>query len=334
MKILHILPPGGTSWGAGIAATLNSLASSSRLEWVSFKQVPLEEALGVIQSWQPKLFIWHPASSWRLLPTLVQLSHFSGCRSICVEHHYSAGFEKYQVPALFRFRSMLRLSYGSVDRLVCVSQGQAQWVVNSRLAPKKKVVAIPFSRKLDEFLTLPPPSEGHEPFRIGAYGRFVRQKGFETLIDAVKALPIGVVDLRLGGNGDLADVLQQQANNHPAIRFVGPVQDVPSFLADCDAAVVPSRWEPWGNVCLEIRASARPLIVTAVDGLPEQMCDCGLLVPADDAGSLSDAIRKLISSSASERRRMAMNGRRSATTAWEDFVAAWDTLLRQMTAED
>ena len=50
------------------------------------------------------------------------------------------------------------------------------------------------------------------------------------------------------------------------------------------------------KVLLEAIASARPIVTTDVPGCRELVADgrCGLLVPAGDAGTLADSLRRLI----------------------------------------
>ena len=75
-------------------------------------------------------------------------------------------------------------------------------------------------------------------------------------------------------NGEQLDVLYQQ----------------------CFAVVFPSVWpEPAGLVTLEASARYRPVIASAVGGIPEHMCDgeTGILVPPNDIKKLAAAITEL-----------------------------------------
>lgn len=92
------------------------------------------------------------------------------------------------------------------------------------------------------------------------------------------------------------------AHNHPHIHFLGKIDDVPGFLSRCDAVVVPSRWEPWGNVCLEARAAARPVLVSDVDGLTEQAKNCGIQFQPENCRMLADGIVQMIQASPEQRK--------------------------------
>lgn len=328
MKVLHVLGTRGMGWSGGISATLTSLADSSLSNWVTFRQATLEEAVSAAREWQPDLFIWHGACSWRVLPTLIRLR--GHCRGIGVEHHYSEAFTRHCVPHRRRFLTLLRLSYGLMERVVAVSEGQARWISTARLAASGRLRVIPSSRRLEEFLAVPAAACAPGPFRLLAYGRFTLQKGFDTLIQAVAALPPGRVELRLGGEGPQAERLRALAAGRSDIALIGRIDNVPGELQHADAVVVPSRWEPWGNVCLEARAAARPVIVTSVDGLPEQAAGCGLIVPPDDTGALSQAIANLAGLPQAQRAELGRAGRASADGAWSQYLANWAALLREL----
>lgn len=327
MKALHVLPRGETSWGGGIPAYLSSLAESPILQWVSFRQVPLEVASQTLRSWPADIVIWHPACSWRGLPEQIRLFRVP---SILVEHHYCRGFEGYQVPNQLRFRSMLRVAYSLFDRVVSVSAGQARWMVESGLVRGSRLRVIPVSRTLDAFLALPISRSSHHPLRLGAYGRFVQQKGFETLIKAVQLLPQGSVQVFLGGDGVLESELRSLAAGHPNITFVGPITDVPAFLHACDGIAIPSLWEPWGNVCLEARAAGLPVIASRVGGLSEQIEGCGFAVPPASVTELATAIQHLIALSDEERSRLGQKARASSLNSWDQACHSWDSLLREL----
>jgi glycosyltransferase involved in cell wall biosynthesis len=329
MKVLHVLGTRGMGWSGGISATLASLAESGLGRWVSFRQATLEEAVAAARDWRPDLFLWHGACSWRALPTLLRLRRH--CRGVGVEHHYSEAFTQHCVPHRRRFLTLLRLSYGLMERVVAVSEGQARWIHTAGLARSERLRVIPSSRRLEEFLAVPAIASDAAPLRLLAYGRFTPQKGFDTLIQAVAALPAGLVELRLGGEGPEAEHLRALAAGRSEICFAGRLDHVPEELQRADAVVVPSRWEPWGNVCLEARAAARPVIVTDVDGLPEQVAGCGLIVPPDDAATLSQAIAKLAGLPQAERAQLGQAGRTSAAGAWTQYLANWEALLREFT---
>jgi glycosyltransferase involved in cell wall biosynthesis len=73
---------------------------------------------------------------------------------------------------------------------------------------------------------------------------------------------------------------------------VSPVEEAIERAA---IVVVPSLGEGFGMVALEAMERARPVIASAVGGLPEIVADgeTGLVVPPADADALADAIAAL-----------------------------------------
>ncbi len=69
--------------------------------------------------------------------------------------------------------------------------------------------------------------------------------------------------------------------------------DVWDAFRNADIALVPSRFEPFGNTSVEAQLAGTPVIVTDVQGLPETVAGgrYGRIVPADDPDALAEAIR-------------------------------------------
>jgi glycosyltransferase involved in cell wall biosynthesis len=223
---------------------------------------------------------------------------------------------------------MLRLAYGCMNRVVAVSEAQHGWIRDAALASPSRLRLLLSSRPLDPYLALAPPLPVPEsPLRLLAYGRLTPQKGFDLLIRALARLPHRPLRLDLAGDGPQRQELEVLARQDSRIRCLGPRQDIPELLAGSDAVVIPSRWEPWGNVCLEARAAARPVLVTPVDGLPEQVAGCGLMAEAVSEQALAAALERLLASSNEQRQRWSEAGRQSAGGSWPAYLEGWQRLL-------
>lgn len=130
-----------------------------------------------------------------------------------------------------------------------------------------------------------------------ALGRLHVNKAFDVLLEAMAQLPEAW--LWLAGSGPLEGALKQQAERlgiAGRVRFLGWRDDPAALAAAADIIVVPSRHEPLGNVVLEAWAQRRPLVAAASHGPAALIRDgeSGLLVPAEDAGALAGAVRRVI----------------------------------------
>ena len=144
-----------------------------------------------------------------------------------------------------------------------------------------------------------------DPFRIAMVGRLSPRKGVDVALDAVGLLRRSGVDASLSVcgsvfpgyewyEGELRErAAQPDLDGH--VELLGYVRPTWPVLEAADAVVVPSRAEPFGNTAVEAMHAARPLVASRVQGLAEVVTDevTGLLVPADDAEALAEALGSL-----------------------------------------
>lgn len=137
------------------------------------------------------------------------------------------------------------------------------------------------------------------PYVLGI-GRVVRQKGFDTLIEAFAQAQLPLHDLLLAGDGPERSNLEQLTRKlgvERRVKFLGRC-DRPKTVAlfkGCSFFVLPSRYEPLGIVNLEAMAAGKPAIATRVGGVPEIVADeqTGLLVPPDDPAAMAGAMNRI-----------------------------------------
>src|SRR5207249_1831085 len=121
----------------------------------------------------------------------------------------------------------------------------------------------------------------------------------------IEAFP-GVLDraprtwLAIVGEGSQAAELRAQAaalssQARDRIIFTGRRDDISALTADLDIAVLPSLREAQGISILEAMARRKPVVASAVGGIPEVLTDGadGLLVPPADTQALAEALGRL-----------------------------------------
>ena len=141
-----------------------------------------------------------------------------------------------------------------------------------------------------------------DAFVLGVVARLEPEKGHHVLIRAFPAIVAAVPRawLLLVGEGSQATALRAQVRALPSrarsrVVFGGPRRDVASVLAAMDLAVFPSLREAQGLAVLEAMAAGRPVVASAVGGIPETIRDGidGVLVPPDQPVALEMAIARL-----------------------------------------
>ena len=133
--------------------------------------------------------------------------------------------------------------------------------------------------------------------KLLAMGRLHRNKGFDTLIQALALVPDA--HLSIAGEGPERAALEGLAHSlgvQDRLALLGWREDTGALLAACDLFVLSSRQEPLGNVVLEAFSASVPVIATATPGPQELIADgeTGLIVPVDDPDSLAHAVKDLI----------------------------------------
>jgi glycosyltransferase involved in cell wall biosynthesis len=316
----------GDKRAGGSNHLVKQLISSSLSDRFEFTMALLPEAKAKLKHYQPDIIIFHYPCAWKYLPELLLLKQHS--KLFIYDHHYCQGFEREQVASVCRFRLMLRLAYGLADGVISISQAQYKWMVSQKLVKASKVRIIASASKLEEIskITTKTPSQ---PLQLGAYGRFAPQKGFDVLLKAMALLPPEQFQLKLGGYGQDEELIHNLAEGLTHVKLLEALKDVPAFLATCDVVVIPSRWEPWGLVCLEAKAAGKPVVASDVDGLCEQVENCGILVPPNEPEKLAEAIASLPKQDLAA---WGQTGKTLAENAWEEFLSNWELFLEEAIA--
>ena len=158
--------------------------------------------------------------------------------------------------------------------VVCTSNALAE---AARDLGAREVAVIPTGVDLPR-----EPGPPAEPPHALFVGRLSPEKGIEDFLRATEGLPRVIV-----GAGPVAVP--------EAVGFVSPSQ-VASYYERAAVVCTPSRREGVGLAAREAMAYGRPVVATAVGGLPDAIVhgETGLLVPPRDPVSLRNAIEQLL----------------------------------------
>ena len=136
--------------------------------------------------------------------------------------------------------------------------------------------------------------------RIVGMGRFVAWKGFELLIRAFSTVPRGSAELHLLGDGPERRGLETLAKDlgiGGSVHFHGFLHDPFVVLREASIGVVPSEFEAFGNVIIEMFAAGMPVVAFDVNYGPRELISDGvngILLSTRNAKTLGEAITGLV----------------------------------------
>jgi glycosyltransferase involved in cell wall biosynthesis len=166
------------------------------------------------------------------------------------------------------------------------------------------------------------------------------RKALDVLIKAFENVSIlhPTLELWLAGDGPLREELERLANSlvpNGKIKFLGfkPRKEIRRLVQRCTLFTLPSRAEPFGIAILEALACSKPVVATAVGGIPEiiQSGVTGLLVEPDNPKALAGAIEAVLTNSVL-RESIARGGYEAVRShfQWEKAGAAYETAFQRL----
>jgi glycosyltransferase involved in cell wall biosynthesis len=202
----------------------------------------------------------------------------------------------------FKNRAHNRLLGRRLTRVVANAPALAEEIAAYGWIPRERIVVIPNGIDLSLYGE-DPPSRARIRDEMGVaeeacaalmLGRLHPEKGHETAIRALREVrrEHPGACLWIAGSGSLGPelcTLVERMALGDAVRFLGERDDVPALLQAADLLLQPSQREGLSNAVLEAMAAARPVIASAVGGLPDLLREgeCGRLTPPGDADALA-----------------------------------------------
>jgi glycosyltransferase involved in cell wall biosynthesis len=210
----------------------------------------------------------------------------------------------------FAMRLLMRALLNRPGNAVLVQNPDDRAAVTALGIAPDRIFLIPGSGVDTDALTPMPEPAG--VMTVGYVGRLLADKGVRSLVEAHAILAARGRDIRfvLAGDPDPANpasIPQAEIDSWKktaGLDVLGHIKDIREIWAMSHIAVLPSRREGLPKSLLEAAACGRPIVATDVPGCREiaRPDVNALLVPADDAAALAEAIDRLASDAALRRR--------------------------------
>jgi glycosyltransferase involved in cell wall biosynthesis len=223
-----------------------------------------------------------------------------------------------------------RLAARLCERIITISEDERREYLKRGIGDKKKVVTIYNGIDIGRF-----PGEGKRVRReleiapqapvAGFVGRLEEIKGPQFFVEAAMRIKAAAPETHflMIGDGAMKKGLLQKAQGMPHLHIMGYREDIPDCIAALDILLIPSLNDGFNLVAVEAMASSKPIVATAVGGLPEVIGDGGILVPPGDTVRMAQEAIKLLNAPGL-RKKIGARGRKRA-----EALFSWDVSLQK-----
>lgn len=225
-----------------------------------------------------------------------------------------------------------RLAARGCKRIITVSEDERRAYLRKGIGNAKKVVTVYNGIDTRQF-----PGDGNKvraELRIaqrvpvvGFVGRMEWVKGPDRFVEAAKEVQVACPQAHfvIIGDGPMQEELMRMTQEIPCLHFLGYREDIPDLIAALDLLIIPSRNDGFNLAAVEAMASSKPIVATAVGGLPEVVGDGGILVKPDDTKGLAQKTIRLINTP-HLRKQIGKRGKERSATLFDWNVCLQKTL--------
>lgn len=196
-------------------------------------------------------------------------------------------------------------------------------------AARTELIGTPLSA---EFATSPRPGYGGDLKRVLFAGRLAAEKNLSAVIEAARAHPDLLVSV--AGDGPERERMRRAAAELPNLRLLGWL-DRAALRAEVDhhdLLLLPSHFESFGTIALEVMARERPVLVSDGCGIAHWPGLSEGLSVIGSAETVAGALDRLRAESPATRRERARQAARLALALNERCLGHWAELMLEVLA--
>ena len=202
---------------------------------------------------------------------LAPFSYFSKFLLIYTEHN---SFNKRR--NLKFLRSIEKYIYSRYSRIISISpfvqKELINWLYGKKNKQKNKFMVIFNGSKLYPFKKR---KLSKQKFNFLSIGSLTEQKGFDLAIETINSCRDYVSSYTILGEGSQRGYLTKLISKYDLekIVYLPGFKKPKLYIEKCDIGLIPSKWEGFGLVSIEMVSSGMPILISDVRGMSDLFCD-------------------------------------------------------------
>jgi glycosyltransferase involved in cell wall biosynthesis len=194
-------------------------------------------------------------------------------------------------------RGLARAAYAHADVVAPVTDANARW--EEGLGVDRTTIRVVYNGVEPPSTTVSSPRTG----TVVSVGRIDPLKDVHTMLRVAKEVVERIPEVRFLHYGpapagdtyaDSCRLLHERLGLGERFRFMGKTDDPGAAFRSADVVLMTSISEGLPLAVLEAMSEARPVVATAVGGVPDVVRGCGLLAPPGDAHGLAAGVVALL----------------------------------------
>jgi glycosyltransferase involved in cell wall biosynthesis len=229
---------------------------------------------------------------------------------------------------------ILGRSLRGADRVLALTQNQADFLVESYCLDPSRVLVVPNGAAPEYGLVVRAPRPGPAPLRVLSLGRLDKQKNIARLLNGLALLGDEVETVIVGDGEQAADLHDLHLRlGLASVTFAGPEygQQLLDRMAWADAFVMSSDREGMPLALLEAMSAGLAPVVTDVSDLREFVGGAGIVTPVSSEG-LADGLAALARDRSLLARCQQASRQRAGAHSWDATVHRLLAVYREVAA--
>lgn len=226
----------------------------------------LSATMRAVRQQRPHIIHLHSSFAGLLVRPVLWLT-YRRSRIVYCPHGWAFGRETGRLSrAVTEFTELLLSKL--THRIVCISKSEQVDARRVGIAAKRLVLVHNGISRQRPTLDKRAASWRSEKIKVLFIGRLDRQKGYDLLIEAARALG-DKLDVRLIGASVVSKFRRSDLPANVSLLGWMDRNQIEAELDQADMVAIPSRWEAFGLVAIEAMRAAKPIIAFRIGALPE-----------------------------------------------------------------